>query len=76
MFVSFRIRFTRLVLPCLVLHGGFCLAADESGVLEEITVTAQKVTENLRNVPISISVVKGAQLADQHISDTEDLTRA
>ena len=76
MFVSFRIRFTRLVLPCLVLNGGFCLAADESGVLEEITVTAQKVTENLRNVPISISVVKGAQLADQHISDTEDLTRA
>ena len=76
MAVSYRIRFTHLILPSLVLYGGVCLAADEVGGLEEITVTAQKVTESLRNVPISISVVKGTQLADQHINDTEDLTRA
>ena len=75
MAVSFRIRSTHLVLPCLVLHGGLCLAADEVGGLEEVTVTAQKVTENLRDVPISISVVKGTQLTDQHITDTADITR-
>jgi outer membrane receptor protein involved in Fe transport len=43
--------------------------------LEEIQVTAQKVTENLRDVPISITVVDAGQLEDQHIYDFGDLTR-
>ena len=52
------------------------MAADESGGLEEVTVTAQKVTENLRAVPISISVLKATQLTGQHIESSEDITRA
>jgi outer membrane receptor protein involved in Fe transport len=34
----------------------------ESNVLEEVVVTAQKRTENLQSVPISIEVLSGAQL--------------
>lgn len=44
-------------------------------VLEEVVVTAQKTSENLRDVPISISVLGAAQLNERHIEDTEDLTR-
>jgi len=55
--------------------GGPSRAAEEIAPLEEITVTAQKTSENLRDVPISISVVGAAQLTEQHITSTEDLTR-
>lgn len=48
--------------------------ADEAG-LPEITVSAQKITENLRQVPISISVVNQAQIRQQRIIDIGDLTR-
>src|SRR6266403_1094606 len=34
----------------------------ETNTLEEVVVTAQKRTENLQNVPISIEVLSGAQL--------------
>ncbi len=43
--------------------------------IEEITVTAEKRTENLREVPQSISVVTGTQLQQQHIDDYADLAR-
>jgi len=68
----------RLVPPAalwLCLGAGACWAAEESNDIPEITVTAQKVKENLRDVPISISVVGAAQLNEQHLSNTEDLTR-
>jgi len=51
-------------------------ADDSVPTLEEVTVTAQKVTENLRDVPISVSVVDAAQLQNQHIYDFADLSRA
>ena len=35
----------------------------DQGTLEEIVVTAQKRSENLQNVPITISTVSGSQLA-------------
>jgi iron complex outermembrane receptor protein len=37
-------------------------AETENATLEEVVVTAQKRTENLQNVPISIEVLSGAQL--------------
>ncbi|HEV7611359.1 MAG TPA: TonB-dependent receptor [Steroidobacteraceae bacterium] len=37
-------------------------AEAETNTLEEVVVTAQKRTENLQNVPISIEVLSGAQL--------------
>jgi iron complex outermembrane receptor protein len=39
----------------------------ESTTLEEVVVTAQKRTENLQDVPISIEVLSGAQLAELDI---------
>jgi iron complex outermembrane receptor protein len=40
----------------------------ESNTLEEVVVTAQKRTENLQNVPISIEVLSGAQLEQLDVS--------
>lgn len=47
-----------------------------SNQLEEITVTAQKRTEDVRKVPLSVSVLSGNDLETQHIDDFGDLTRA
>ena len=43
--------------------------------IEEIVVTAQKRTENLKDVPQSISVFTGIQIERQHIDDYADLAR-
>jgi len=51
------------------------LGAESDGTLAEVVVTAQKVTENLKEVPISVSVVNAADLQNQHITDLGDLTR-
>src|SRR6185369_12895746 len=37
-------------------------SADNSGALEEIVVTAQKRSENLKAIPLSVSVLSGATL--------------
>ena len=42
----------------------------------EIIVTAQKRSEDIRTVPISLSVLSGAALKDQKIADYDDLSRA
>jgi len=47
----------------------------ETAGLEEVIVTAQKRSENIRDVPISISVVGEKEIADQHIKDVADITR-
>ena len=47
-----------------------------SGQIEEITVTATKRTENVREVPQNISVLTGTQLQDQHVVDYQDLSQA
>ena len=47
-----------------------------SAGLEEIVVTAQKRSENLRAVPASISVLSGATLNSTAISNVDDLSRA
>jgi iron complex outermembrane receptor protein len=44
--------------------------------LEEIVVTAQKRRENLQKVPISVTALTANQLAKEHISDYDDLSRA
>jgi len=43
--------------------------------LEEVIVAAQKRLENVRDVPISVSVVGRREIADQHIKDVADITR-
>ncbi|WP_428334549.1 TonB-dependent receptor [Novosphingobium sp.] len=47
--------------------------ADTSG---EIIVTAQKRSEDIRTVPISLSVLSGNALQDQKIANYDDLSRA
>src|ERR1700676_4010355 len=59
-----------------ILAGGIPMAhaatETETGGLEEIVVTAQKKTENMQDVPISISVFDNAQLEKLHIYNTDD----
>ncbi|MEI9985749.1 MAG: TonB-dependent receptor [Aliidongia sp.] len=50
--------------------------AKNSSQIEEITVTAEKRTEDVRDVPASISVLSGADIEAQHITDITDLTRS
>jgi len=54
------------------------LAAEEpatSGVLEQVIVTAQKRTENLQEVPLSIQAIGSEQLENLHIKGFEDFVR-
>jgi outer membrane receptor protein involved in Fe transport len=44
--------------------------------LEEIVVTAQKRSENIKDVPASISEISGDDLSARHIADYDDLTRS
>ncbi len=43
--------------------------------IEEITVTSQKRSENVRKVPLSVTVLSGAQIRAAHIENFADLTR-
>lgn len=43
--------------------------------LETIMVTAQKRSENIKDVPLSVSVIGGGQLEEQHTVDYTDLAR-
>jgi outer membrane receptor protein involved in Fe transport len=50
-------------------------AADAEGGLDEIVVTAQKKTENMQNVPISISVFDATKLDQLHVENLDDYVR-
>ncbi len=56
--------------------GDATVTTKTSGQLEEITVTADKRTEDVRKVPLSVSVLSGNDLETQHIDDFTDLTRS
>ena len=47
--------------------------AADTGAIEEVTVTAEKRTENVQDVPISIGVVTGQELQQQNIINIDDL---
>ena len=49
-------------------------AADTTTELAEVTVTAEKRSENLQKAPTTISVVSGADLAIQGINDISEAT--
>jgi outer membrane receptor protein involved in Fe transport len=48
----------------------------QSQTLENIVVTAQKRSEDIKDVPLSVSVVSGQELTEAHTADYEDLTRS
>ncbi|MDJ0879989.1 MAG: TonB-dependent receptor [Halieaceae bacterium] len=66
----------RSVLAAAVSSALLCMAtgAGAQATLEEIVVTAQKRTESLMDVPISISAVSGEKIADANIQRAEELT--
>ncbi len=43
--------------------------------IEEIVVTSQKRSENVRKVPLSVTVLTGAQLRAEHVQNFADLSR-
>ena len=51
-------------------------AGVQNGKVEEVVVTAQKRSENVRKVPLSVTVLSGAQIRAAHIQNFADLTRA
>src|SRR3712207_1048599 len=51
-------------------------AGGETGGIEEIMVTAQKTTENIQDVPFSVSAVTGASLEKFQYKDLKDLNGA
>jgi iron complex outermembrane receptor protein len=70
-----------------VMNAGFATAADavaadtqpgdqQDTALQEVTVTAERRTEDVQKVPASISVIGGAALQDNHIVGIEDISRA
>jgi iron complex outermembrane receptor protein len=78
---------TRAALKCLatacplaigaaVLSGSPAHADDNDSQIQEIVVTAQKRTENAKDVPLSISNISGDDLNARHIADFDDLTRS
>ena len=50
-------------------------AADSSNALEEIVVTAEHRQASIQQVPLAVTAISGAELADRKINDIQDLTR-
>jgi len=57
--------------PALAADAG---AASGPTTVDQITVTAQKRTESLQNVPVVVTAVSGALLQDAGVRDIKDLT--
>ena len=45
------------------------------GQLQEITVTAQKRTEDVKDIPISVSAIGAGALLEHHVANYDDITR-
>jgi iron complex outermembrane recepter protein len=50
-------------------------AAPAGGELQEITVTAERRTENIQDVPITIQAMTGQQLSELNVTNTESLLK-
>jgi iron complex outermembrane receptor protein len=59
---------TGVAAAALVLAAGQAMAQD-ANVLDEVVVTAQKRSENLQDVPISVTALTADQLKDQRVGD-------
>ncbi|HYP31207.1 MAG TPA: TonB-dependent receptor plug domain-containing protein, partial [Burkholderiaceae bacterium] len=49
--------------------------AASSNEISRVVITAQKRKEDIRDVPLAVSVMSGEQLQQQQIATVEDLTR-
>jgi len=49
--------------------------AGAGGQLQEIVVTSRKRSEDIKDIPISVSAISGTALAEHHVADYDDITR-
>ena len=68
-----RYRGTRQLAMAALWACWLCAAGPTSAQLEEITVTAQKLAENLQNVPIAVSAFDAEAMASKQINTVQDL---
>jgi len=70
-------RFVALSALMMPVVGTVAMAEDDSGqaVIAEIIVTAQKRSENIQDVPISITAVTRDQLINAGVTDTSQLSK-
>ena len=61
----------------LAVSGGMAHAADtgDTATLEEVVVTAQKRSEDLQKVPISLQVLSGQELEQHQVSNFDDFAK-
>ena len=52
---------------------GIARADDDTNTVDEVVVTAQRRSENVQSVPVSIAVFSNQQLSDFRIEGTQDL---
>ena len=65
-----------LGLACSAAFAQQPVRVDSADQLQEVVVTAEKVKEDVRRVPASVSVVSATDIAELHMLDIADLTRA
>ncbi len=68
-------RFARAPLAVAILALSPALLAQQTGGIEEVTVTAQKRSENLQDVPISIQSFDTKSLEQLHINGFDDYAK-
>ena len=61
------------LLACM--HPSHAADTSETATLEEVVVTAQKRTENLQDVPISIQTLSTARLEELHVTNFDDYVK-
>src|SRR5688572_2755597 len=60
-------------LPALLLAAPFAMAQEESGQLEEVTITAEFREANLQETPIAITAVTGEMLEARSQTSVEQI---
>lgn len=75
--VCLRLTITWVLASSLCVTGGVCRANDAAAAqpaLNEVIVTAQKRSENIQDVPISVIALSGQQLQDSGVTDIKNMT--
>ena len=72
-----RARWAGMPLASAMLAAGPCAGADQpdANTLDEVVVTAQKRSEDLQKVPISMQVLGGAKLEELQVSSFDDYAK-
>jgi len=50
-------------------------AQDESGALEEVVVTARRVSENVQDIPVTVQAISGEKLQQQAVTQFTDIAK-